>query len=185
MMIRSPTIFQCHRRILDKCLLTAASDGTISNSWHHGVASAQSTTARGVHHLALAAGIHSQRTLQIQNWHLRQPQQLLPRRSIFIQTENTPNPESVKFVPTNIVRKCRGRSSAPRGEQVISSLGRRWMCPVSCLLVQSIWSYPNQLSASLPPRTNAPPRPSPLRLSWTARMGRAISSTRAIPWRTF
>jgi hypothetical protein len=38
----------------------------------------------------------------------RQQQQQLNRqqlRTVFIQTENTPNPESIKFLPTNTVRK--------------------------------------------------------------------------------
>jgi hypothetical protein len=47
---------------------------------------------------SLISGFHKQQ------WQQQQSQQQQQKRTVFIQTENTPNPESIKFVPTNLVR---------------------------------------------------------------------------------
>jgi hypothetical protein len=56
------------------------------------------------HHMASAAGNVSIFQNQQQQANSKWIQKQLVR-SVFIQTENTPNPESIKFVPTNTVRK--------------------------------------------------------------------------------
>jgi hypothetical protein len=71
---------------------------------------------RGVHHWAMNGerfvvptmkNDHYHPPLQLQQQQRQQQQSNINRmwkRTIFIQTENTPNPESIKFVPTNVVR---------------------------------------------------------------------------------
>ena len=64
-----------------------------------------STQSRGYRNLASTTIMNNSNLQQQQQ---QQQQQHLNRqqiRTVFIQTENTPNPESIKFMPTNTVRK--------------------------------------------------------------------------------
>ena len=59
-----------------------------------------SIQSRGYRNLASTTSMNNNSNLQ-QQQHLNRQQ----IRTVFIQTENTPNPESIKFMPTNTVRK--------------------------------------------------------------------------------
>lgn len=63
---------------------------------------------RHLHHLATGAAAvttsHLSKSSLHKDYKQHNQQQL---RTVFIQTENTPNPESIKFVPTNMVRFSR------------------------------------------------------------------------------
>jgi hypothetical protein len=61
-----------------------------------------SIQSRGYRNLASTTSMNNNSNLrQQQQQHLNRQQ----IRTVFIQTENTPNPESIKFMPTNTVRQ--------------------------------------------------------------------------------
>eukprot|EP00980_Cylindrotheca_fusiformis_P014352 scaffold3827_cov179-Cylindrotheca_fusiformis.AAC.16 len=60
------------------------------------------TARRSLHRLAAAAGSSVNTTASVFP-QMNTQQQQQQYRTVFIQTENTPNPESIKFVPTNTV----------------------------------------------------------------------------------
>ena len=68
-----------------------------------------SIQSRGYRNLASTTSMNNNSNLKLSTWlQQQQQQQHLHRqqiRTVFIQTENTPNPESIKFMPTNTVRK--------------------------------------------------------------------------------
>ena len=86
--------------------IIATKTGAIGARWHR-VATAAPTakprispavSIRALHHLAAAANgdVSS-------SWITQQQQRRQQVRTVFIQTENTPNPESIKFVPSGRV----------------------------------------------------------------------------------
>jgi hypothetical protein len=67
-----------------------------------------SIQSRGYRNLASRTSMNNNSNLKLSTWLQQQQQHYLNRqqiRTVFIQTENTPNPESIKFMPTNTVRK--------------------------------------------------------------------------------
>ncbi|KAL3937777.1 MAG: hypothetical protein SGBAC_007175, partial [Bacillariaceae sp.] len=109
-MFRPSTVFSRSRRLA----ATLAQASHTGSSTQTTTAAAAAASTRYLHHVAFAASgsnsinsnsssnnnLHGNKNInQFPTASHQQPQY----RTVFIQTENTPNPESIKFVPTNTV----------------------------------------------------------------------------------
>ena len=74
---------------------------TTTSSSSNSTSNSTSVSRRFQSHLVTSSGAFSMPTQPLQRVPM-QPPQALQKRSIFIQSEETPNPESIKFVPSGI-----------------------------------------------------------------------------------